>query len=60
MHYPIGRVYDEANLITERRNSELVSLAVIVQAATGTTGMTAGKEAVDHFRKVVDALQGDD
>lgn len=57
LHYPIGRVYDEARLIVERRNGELVSMAVVIQAATATTGMTASEKAVDHFRKLLKELQ---
>lgn len=59
MHYPIGRVFDEAAILVERRNGELISVAVIIQAATATTGMAAGKEAAAHFKQIVDTLQGD-
>lgn len=60
MQYPIGRVADEAALITRRENQLLVSLAVVVQSATGTTGMTAGKEASQNFKSLVEGLNGDD
>lgn len=59
MRYPIGRVFDEAALVVERRNGELASLGVIVQHATATTGMTAGKKAVASFNKLIKGLSGD-
>jgi len=54
--YPIGMVFDEARLAVDRTNSGLVSMAVIIQAATATTGMGAGRESTSHFRKLMKAL----
>jgi hypothetical protein len=35
--------------VVERQNRNLVNLAVIIQKATSTTGMTASKETVKAF-----------
>jgi len=59
MHYPIGQVFDEANLIVERRNGELATIGVIIQSATATTGMGANKKSVDHFKKLIKGLSGE-
>lgn len=59
MHYPIGRVFDEASLLVERRNGELATLGVIIQSATATTGMGASKKAVEQFRDLINGLSGD-
>ena len=59
MRYPIGRVFDEAKLVVERRNGELATLAVIIQSATMTTGMGASKKSGDHFQKLVKSLTGE-
>lgn len=58
-HYHIGRVFDEARLVVDRRNGELASLGVIVQAATATTGMGATKKSVELFKKLITGLSGD-
>lgn len=59
MSYPIGRVFDEANLIVERANGELATLALIIQGATATTGMGASKKTAEHFKKLIRSLSGD-
>lgn len=56
MHYPIGRVFDEAALVVERRNGELVTMGVLIQAATATTGFAASKETAGHFTKLIEEL----
>ena len=57
--YPIGRVFDEAQLVVERKNADLISLGVVVQSATATTGMTASQDAADAFRALIETLSGD-
>lgn len=59
LSYPIGRVFDEARLVVERRNGELATLGVIIQSATATTGMTAGKDAGTLFQNLIKRLTGD-
>lgn len=58
--YPIGRVFDEAKLLVDRRNGELATLGVIIQSATATTGMSASKDAGEHFKKLITSLSGDE
>lgn len=57
--YPISRLWDEAALVIERKNSDLVNIAVVIQKATSTTGMTAGRESAKAFSEFVKALNGD-
>lgn len=59
MHYPLGRVFDEARLVVERRNNELATIGVIIQNATATTGMGANKETKEIFTKLIKGLSGD-
>jgi len=57
--YPISRIWEEAELVVERQNRNLVSLAVIIQKATGTTGMTASKESVKDFNDFIKKMNGE-
>ena len=59
MSYPIGRVFDEARLVVDRKNGELATVAMIIHSATLATGMGASKKAGDHFQKLVKTLSGD-
>lgn len=59
MRYPLGRVFDEAKLLVDRRNGELATLGVIIQSATATTSMNTTKKAGDHFQKLIKTLSGD-
>jgi hypothetical protein len=45
--------------VVERQNRNLVNLAVIIQKATGTTGMTASKESVKEFNDFIKKMNGD-
>lgn len=54
--YVVAQVWDEMELLRERKRLELADLAVAVQAATMTTGMAAGKDAAKAFDKFVKAL----
>lgn len=57
--YPIARIWEEAELVIERLNRNLVSLAVIIQKATATTGMTASKESVKGFNDLIKSMNGE-
>jgi hypothetical protein len=57
--YPLGRLWDEVSLADERENQKFVTLAVIIQKATSTTGMTASKEAYKLFNEFIQELSGD-
>ncbi len=57
--YPIARIWEEAELVVERQNRGLLNLAVIIQKATGTTGMTASKETVKEYNDFIKLLNGD-
>lgn len=46
-------VHDEAKFVVDRLNGQLASIGVVVQRATATTGMTAGKETVKEFNKLI-------
>jgi len=53
-------VFDEAKIVVERRNGEMATVGVIIQGATATTGMGASKDTVDHFKKLITGLSGDE
>lgn len=57
--YPIGMMFDEARLVVDRQNREMATIGVVIQSATATTGMTAGKEAGNHFKRLIEDLNGD-
>jgi hypothetical protein len=57
--YPIGQVFDEAKLVVERRNGELATLGLLVQAATATTSMGASKKTGEHFQDLIKGLSGE-
>jgi hypothetical protein len=57
--YPIAMVWDEAEIVVDRKNGELVTVAVVIQKATSTTGMTAGAEAVKAFNDFIRGLTGE-
>lgn len=46
-------------MVVERRNGELVSLGVLIQSATATTGMTASKDAAKSFEELLKTLRGE-
>jgi uncharacterized protein YggE len=45
--------------VVERLNRNIVSLAVIIQKATATTGMTASKESVKSFNDFLKKMNGE-
>jgi hypothetical protein len=54
MGYTIGRVFDEANIVTERENARIVTEAQLVQmAASGIVSAKGGKQ----FGKMLKKLQ---
>lgn len=57
--YPIAMVWEEAELVVDRKNGELATIAVVIQRATSTTGMTAGKETAAEFNKFIKGLTGE-
>lgn len=57
--YPIARIWEESELVVDRQNRNLVNLAVIIQKATATTGMTASKESVKGFNDFIKTMNGD-
>lgn len=54
--YHIGRVFDEAKLVVDRRNGELATLGVVIQAAGMTTSMGATKKSAANFQKLIKTL----
>lgn len=59
MDYHIGRVYEEAAMVVERHNRELATVGVLIQSATATTGMAAGRKSQAHFSKLIKGLAGE-
>jgi len=57
--YSVSRIWEEAELVVERQNRMIVNLAVVIQKATGTTGMTASKETVKSFNDFIKTLNGE-
>lgn len=57
--YVIAQVWDEVGIVKERQDHQLVMLAVVVQKATSTTGMTASKESVEAFNRFIKDLNGE-
>lgn len=56
MSYPLGMIWDEVQLVTERLNGLEASRAVLTQLAVSSV---ISKEAGTEFRKAVDKLIGD-
>lgn len=52
-------MWEEAELVVERQNANLATVGAIIQAATATTGMAAGKESAKHFKDLIDRLNGE-
>ncbi len=57
--YPIGQVFDEAGLVTERRNRATATLGVVIQSATMTTGMGSSEKSVRSFKELMQTLSGE-
>jgi len=55
-HYPIGMLYDEAELVRSRVDQQLAAIGVVVQAATMTTGFGASKESYETFTGLISKL----
>ena len=53
MHYPLGRLSDEANLVVERENNRLTSSAQLAQ--TGVAAILSEK-ARKRFTEMIKAL----
>jgi len=53
MHYPLGRIFDEANLVVERENNRLVTQAQLAQH--GTAGILSSK-ARKAFTEMIKSL----
>ena len=58
--YPVGKLWDEAEFVVDRKNGEWATLALVVQQATSTTGMTAGPKAHKAFKEFIKGLTGDE
>ena len=62
--YPIAFVWEEVQIVADRKNRILASEATILQAAINTGisafGKDGGKKASTHFQKLVKSLLGDD
>lgn len=52
-------VADEAFIVGERVKGMLATQAVLVQAATATTGMAASEGTHKHFQKLIKEMTGD-
>jgi len=57
--YVVAQVWDEAGEVVDRKNGEYVTIAMVIQQATSTTGMTASKEAHEGFKKFIKGLTGE-
>lgn len=53
MSYPLGRVYDEANFITERQNARMSTEALLLQQAVGAL---LEKKVRKQFTKTLKSL----
>ncbi len=51
--YPVGMVWEEATYIVERKNNDLASQAIAIQAA-GASIMD--KKGAEHFKKLIKGL----
>lgn len=56
LEYPVGMVWEEAELVVERKNAELANLAVVMQAAMMSGSGNFGKKSGEHFKKLVQSL----
>lgn len=57
--YPIARIRDETFLVAAVENRRIATLGVMIQAASATTSMGATRESGDHFKQLIDRLNGD-
>lgn len=57
--YTVARLRDEAAIVDAREGRRFAMMGVVVQSATMTTGMAASEDALRHFSKLVDRLNGD-
>lgn len=53
MDYPLGRVYDESNMIVERENARIATEATLLQQAVASILST---KARGEFKKRIDGL----
>lgn len=49
-HYPIAMVWEEAELVEDRVNRQMVSEAILTQVAVSSI---LSKEAGEHFKKLI-------
>lgn len=63
-NYPIAFVWEEVQIVVDRKNRMLASEATILQAAINTGiasfAKDGGKKANTHFQKLVESLLDDD
>jgi len=55
-HYPIGRVWDESNLIVKRHNSQEATRAILLKMAVSSV---LSKEGGKQFDKMIKRMTGD-
>lgn len=56
MHYPVGMVWDEAQIVVDRLNGMEATRAVLIQMAMTTM---FSKDGGREFRKLITRLSGD-
>jgi hypothetical protein len=52
-HYPLGMLYDEANLVVERNNARIVTEARLLRTAVASLLI---KQSRGHFEKMTKSL----
>jgi hypothetical protein len=52
-------VWDEASIVADRVKGQLATQAVLIQAATATTGWAASQKTHEHFQGLIKQLSGE-
>lgn len=55
-HYPIGRVWDESNLVAQRFNNQEATKAILLEMAVSSV---LSKEGGKEFDKMIKRMTGD-
>jgi hypothetical protein len=53
-------VWDEASIVATRVKTHIATQAVLLQAATATTGWGASQKTHEHFQGLIKKLSGED
>lgn len=55
----VACLWEEGEILRERKNQHYVMMALVVQQATATTGMAASKDTSKMFKEFIDRLSED-